>query len=194
MEEEKHHSDETRVNLLMILTLLSGCCGLAYEVLYVRALTTVLGDMFYVHAALLSTFLIGIGLGAKLAHKFFRWLWLFEILTGLYAFAIPAILKYLSQQPVMVSITSSSLITIAATIVLLCLPSLLIGFSIPLFSAYIKLYRQETLAFRTIYKVYNLGAFISVLGVELIMIRFLGVKMSLAVIGSINLHIRNHLL
>ena len=31
-----------------------------------RALTTVLGDMLYVHAALLSTFLVGIGIGAKL--------------------------------------------------------------------------------------------------------------------------------
>jgi hypothetical protein len=29
------------------------------------ALTTVLGDMLYVHAALLSTFLVGIGLGGR---------------------------------------------------------------------------------------------------------------------------------
>lgn len=61
--------------MLTVLTLLSGCCALAYEILYVRILTTLLGDMFYVHAALLSTFLVGIGLGAKLAHKWFRWLW-----------------------------------------------------------------------------------------------------------------------
>jgi hypothetical protein len=51
----------------MALAFLSGCCALAYEILYMRALTTVLGDMLYVHAALLSTFLVGIGIGAKLA-------------------------------------------------------------------------------------------------------------------------------
>ena len=57
------------VRVLMTLALPSGCCGLAYEVLYIRALTTLLGDTLYVHAALLSTFLVGIGLGARLAHR-----------------------------------------------------------------------------------------------------------------------------
>jgi len=96
-----------KVNLLTTLALLTGCCGLAYEVLYVRALTAILGDMFYVHAALLSTFLIGIGLGAKLAHRFLRWLWAFELLTGLYALFLPNILRWASEQSFMSFISSS---------------------------------------------------------------------------------------
>lgn len=59
--EQGSHSGRVWTNLLTSLALLSGCCGLAYEVLYVRVLTSILGDMFYVHAALLSTFLVGIG-------------------------------------------------------------------------------------------------------------------------------------
>ena len=96
------------IGLLSLLALLSGCCALAYEVLYVRALTTLLGDMLYVHAALLSTFLVGIGLGAKLAHRCLRWLWAFEILTGLYALALPGVTTWFSEQPVMISITLSA--------------------------------------------------------------------------------------
>jgi predicted membrane-bound spermidine synthase len=75
VERQGNSGKRLRANLLTALTVLSGCCALAYEVLYVRALTTILGDMFYVHAALLSTFLAGIGLGSKVAHRWLRWLW-----------------------------------------------------------------------------------------------------------------------
>ena len=72
-----NRGSSARIGILTALALLSGCCGLAYEVLYLRALTTLLGDMLVVHAALLSTFLVGIGLGAKLAQRGMRWLWAF---------------------------------------------------------------------------------------------------------------------
>jgi spermidine synthase len=173
--------------MLTVLTLLSGCCALAYEILYVRVLTTLLGDMFYVHAALLSTFLVGIGLGAKLAHKWFRWLWALEILTGLYAIAIPITARWFSQQLVMNLITSSPLLTIFTTVAFMSAPSILIGFSIPLFSGYIKAYSPGILSFQWIYRVYNLGAFISILCVELLLIRHLGVALSLTAVGIINL-------
>ena len=87
--------------VLAALAMLSGCCAIAYEILYIRAMTSILGDMFYVHAALLSTFLVGVGLGSKLAHKWLRWLFAFEILTGIYAVALPIILRWFAQQPVM---------------------------------------------------------------------------------------------
>jgi hypothetical protein len=80
-------ADQPARYLLTLLAFLSGCCALAYEILYMRGLTTLLGDMLYVHAALLSTFLVGIALGAKLAWRAARWLWLLEVLTGLYALA-----------------------------------------------------------------------------------------------------------
>lgn len=180
-------SNKSRMNVLTTLALLSGCCGLAYEVLYVRALTAILGDMFYVHAALLSTFLLGIGLGAKLAHKWLRWLWAFEISTGLYAIILPSVLKWLSQQIVLSVITSSPTLTILATMAFISIPSLLIGFSIPLYSAYVKTLQRKRLAFQGIYKMYNLGAFLSIIGVEFVLIRCFGIRLSLAIVGAINL-------
>ncbi len=173
--------------ILTILAMFSGCCGLAYEVLYVRALTAILGDMFYVHAALLSTFLVGIGVGAKIAHKAFRWLWVFELLTGLYAIFLPAASKWLAQQPIMVLLTGSGALTILTTIGFISAPSLLIGFSIPLFSAYIKARSPDQLAFQRVYRIYNLGAVLSILTVEFVLIRYFGIRLSLAIIGAINL-------
>ena len=187
MNEGTPPSATTRVTILFVLAALSGSCGLAYEILYVRALSTLLGDMLYVHAALLSTFLVGIGIGAKLAHRFLRWLAALEILTGLYALALPPLAKWLSLQPVMIPISASANLTIAATIALVAIPSLLVGFSIPLFSAYIKAAQADRLAFQGVYKLYNLGALLSILAVELILIRKFGVRISLAIIGSINL-------
>ncbi len=180
-------STTSAVRLLTLLAFLSGCCALAYEILYMRALTTLLGDMLYVHAALLSTFLIGIALGAKLAHRFVRWLWALEVVTGIYALALPPFLRWLAELPTMASVTSSPSSTILVTIALLSIPGLLIGFSIPLFSAYIKHRESTELAFQGTYAAYNLGALSSILVVEFLLVRQLGVTWSLVLIGAINL-------
>jgi len=175
-----------RSGLLTLLALLSGSCGLAYEILYMRAMTTLLGDMLYVHSALLSTFLIGIGLGAILARRWFRWLWVFEVLTGVCALALPVVSRWLADQSVMLQITARPSLTILVTIAFLVLPGLFVGFSIPLFSAYIKACAKERLAFQGIYMAYNLGALMSVLAVELFLVQLLGVTWSLAAIGAVN--------
>lgn len=175
-----------KIHVINLLAIFSGCCSLAYEVLYVRALTSILGDMFYVHAALLSTFLLGIGLGSKLARRFLKWLWLFEILTGVYAFSLPFIIRQIAQNQFLVTITSNSWLTIGMTIIFIAIPSLLIGFSIPLFSAYRKALTPERLSFQTIYKIYNFGAFVSILAVELLLIRQLGISKSIYIIGIFN--------
>lgn len=178
-----------RINLLTGLAFFSGCCALAYEILYIRALTTLLGDMLHVHAALLSAFLIGIGLGARLAHRAMRWLWSFEVVTGLYALGFPMLTRAFSELPWMISVTGSSSLTALVTGGFLAIPSLMIGFSIPLFSAYIKAASRDRLAFQRVYIAYNLGAAISVLAVEFVLVRALGIQQSLAVVGAINLAI-----
>jgi len=68
-----------------MLSVISGMGGLVYEVLYLRHLTTVLGDMFYVHIALIGVFLLGNGLGALFADRFRNQLHVFEFANGAYA-------------------------------------------------------------------------------------------------------------
>jgi spermidine synthase len=173
--------------ILTALTISSGGCALAYEILYMRALSSVLGDMFYVNAALLSTFLAGIALGARYAHRVPRWLPGFEIGTGLFAFLMPAILTWLTGQNIIIKITSSPFFTAYATICLLAVPALFIGFSIPLYSAYMKKIQFPGLCFPHIYGAYNLGAIMSVLSVEFFMLRLFGVRASMMIIGGINI-------
>ena len=71
--------------LLPLISFASGVCGIAYELLYARALSLYLGDMFYVSASILTVFLAGLGLGALYAHKRAGDLWALELGIGVYA-------------------------------------------------------------------------------------------------------------
>jgi predicted membrane-bound spermidine synthase len=166
---------------------LSGFCALAYEVLYLRHLTTLLGDMLYVHAALLGTFLVGVGLGAWVAHRFHRWLFAFEMATGLYALLLPSLTDRIGRLPALATIAGAPVLTIAATMALVAVPSVLVGFSLPLLSAYVKALAPGRRAFQGIYTLYNAGAFAGILAVELLMVRRLGIPGALAVVGLINI-------
>ena len=66
----------------MALLVVSGFCGLSYEVLYARLLGNFIGDQFAVTAAILLTFMLGIGFGTLMAHRLWRWLWLIELGIG----------------------------------------------------------------------------------------------------------------
>src|SRR3954452_12393063 len=71
----------------LLLLMVSGFCGISYEVLYGRLLSNFVGDQFAISASILLTFMLGIGFGALVAHRLWRWLWLLECGIGLYAAA-----------------------------------------------------------------------------------------------------------
>ena len=64
--------------VLPVMLFSSGLCGIAYEILYGRLLGNIIGDQFLVSTAILLTFLLGIGLGARFAHRLWRLLWLID--------------------------------------------------------------------------------------------------------------------
>jgi predicted membrane-bound spermidine synthase len=175
------------LHALLVLSLVSGLGGVVYEVLYMRHLSTVLGDMFYVHAALLGMFLLGNGIGAWIAHRFVRYLFAFEFVIGLYAIALPALigayetsfLANLFASPVGKSLFASAL--------LLAVPSTCIGISIPLFSAYVRNKGERRDAFKIVYILYHLAAAVSVILVDFVLIRLVGYSVSLFTIGLANL-------
>ncbi len=69
--------------LLPALVLVSGFCGISYEILYTKLLGNLLGNQFTISASVLLTFLLGIGFGTLYAHRFVRWLWAVEASIGL---------------------------------------------------------------------------------------------------------------
>ncbi len=181
------------LRLLVFFAFVSGMCGISYEVLFSRLLTTYLGDMFHVSAAILATFLLGIGVGALVAHRFLGYLWLVEGLIGLYA-ALLATLAWAFSPVLLKTIhpwtSGHAFAVVMVVFAALSVPSALIGFSVPLFSAYLKYHARETgirLSFDKVYFFYNLGAAACVLAIEYYMLRHLGVRDSLYVVASVNL-------
>ena len=169
----------------------SGVCALGYEVLFIRTLTTALGDALWVHAALLSTFLIGTAVGARVAHRAHRWLAAFEVVIGVYALLFPLMTAWVVSAGALGGVASPVGASLA-TMALVAFPAFAIGFSLPLFSAYVKTVRHEAgatagAAFPNIYGLYNFGAAVGVVLIELLLLRAVGVTWSLRLLGGANL-------
>lgn len=178
--------------LLLVLSIASGWCGIAYELLYSRALTSQLGDMFHVNAAILVSFLLGIGAGAQLSRRAARLLWAVELAIGACALLASAVLG-LSGGKLLASalpgLTSSPAAVVAAGVALTLVPAVLVGFSVPLFAWYVQHAsgdRGAGDAFRRVYRLYNAGAAACVLALELWLLRWLGLQLSLVLLALVN--------
>jgi len=181
--------------LLPALVLTSGFCGISYEILYTKLLGNLLGNQFAINAAVLLTFLLGIGLGTLLAHRFVRWLWAIEAGIGLYAagmvLAMPAIDRLIYGA--LPTLGSSLPATVMTSLVLLWVPAVLIGCSLPLFAAYLSSLR-ETHVFTITYAIYNVGAALTALGMEFVLLRAWGLSTTTLALASLNVAIALSLL
>ena len=168
-------------------------CGIAYEILYARLLTTYLGDMYFVSAAILATFLTGIALGSLLAHRLLRWLWAIELLIGLYAALLATGFSHFGrglQGHIHPLIAGRPIFLVLSVFTTLIVPATLVGTSVPLFAAYFRGYSAPSPAttfFDRIYGFYNLGAALCVLIIEFILLRRLGIRGTLLAMAAINL-------
>ena len=178
--------------IILILSVLSGVCGIAYEILFSRILTTYLGHMFYVNASILAAFMFSLGLGSLLAHRRPALLGKIEIGIGIYALAF-ALLFYTCGETLVGWIATNGYISAPVLVALvfagLMVPSMLIGFSVPLFT----LYRQHltgqshaSRSFNAVYIFYNLGAAACVLAVEYLLLRQAGITAAVALLAGVN--------
>ena len=177
-----------RRHIFSLLLLTSGFCGISYEVLYGRILGNLIGDQFAVSAAILLTFLAGIGLGTLFAHRLWPYLWAVEGAIGLYAMTIAAGSGLLDSF-IFTAFADSRLqlwALLGVCIGLVLAPAFLIGTSLPLFAGYMSRL-VEGLVFSRVYAVYNLGAAIVVLLIEFGLIRSLGIRGGTVAIGILNL-------
>jgi spermidine synthase len=92
---ESGGSSRKKLNLIIISAFtLSGFCSLAYEVLWTRVLSLVLGSSVYAFTIMLATFLVGLGLGSIAFAPFvdrckkpILWFSALEAIIGLFALA-----------------------------------------------------------------------------------------------------------
>lgn len=181
---------KNQYSLLVFLSFLSGVCGLAYEILYAKMISSYLGDIFYISAAVLFTFFLGLGIGSIVAHKFSKYLYAIEAAIGIYSLLAVTIFYFFSDSIVLfayqIPFFGPTVLVILTTLLLL-IPSTLIGFCVPLFTHYLKKIQPKTSSFSTIYLAYNLGAAFCVLLVEFFLIRTFGVFESFLIIIAINI-------
>ncbi|MDD5480399.1 tetratricopeptide repeat protein [Rhodoferax sp.] len=177
--------------LFSLLLLLSGFAGISYEILYGRILGNMVGDQFAVSAAILMTFLLGIGLGSAYAHRLWRWLWAIEAGIGLYglliAFTQPWIERVVYAGAALFADTLAG--SVMVCVLLLLVPAFLIGCSVPLFSGYLNQQNtsQGRASFSLVYMVYNLGAALTTLLIEFFFIRSFGIRGTVALFALVNL-------
>jgi len=129
------------------LFLLSGAAGLVYEVTWTRAFGVVFGNTIFAVSTVLTAFMLGMAAGSRLfgsiADRSLRSLRLFALLEvgiGLYAFAFASILTtvdlfyswfYQSFHP---SFYPLSLVRFVTSIIILLIPTALMGGTLPVLS------------------------------------------------------------
>ena len=178
---------------LPVLATLSGACGLAYEILYIRLFSSYFGDSFLVSGVTLCAVFLGMSFGAWQSHKFLKRLAWIEIGIGLYAFG--AALAFSNWGFEIAAIGAGTWLHGILLGILLGFPAFLIGTCVPLFSALMNTERRKQRdAFAGTYGLYNLGAFLSILVIEFFLIRQLGLQISSYLIGALNLIIGGSLL
>ncbi len=171
----------------VFLLLASGFCGISYEILYGRVLGNLIGDQFAVSAAVLLTFLLGIGFGTLHAHRLWRRLWAVEAAIG-----VCGVVFALGTKPL------DAVLYVAGgwfghgmganvflCLLLLSVPSFLIGCSLPLFAGYLSRLDSGRV-FSRAYMVYNIGAAVTALLIEFWLLRELGIRGTMLVIAGIN--------
>jgi predicted membrane-bound spermidine synthase len=172
---------------LPLLLLVSGFCGISYEILYAKLLGNLLGNQFTINASVLLTFLAGIGLGTLYAHRLVRWLWAIE--AGIGAYAALMALGYTAVESVLYTwvpaIGTSLVACAAAAIALLAVPAFLVGCSVPLFAAYLSTLRSSHV-FSVTYGLYNLGAASTALTMEFVLLRAVGLRAATGVLATLN--------
>ena len=162
--------------IVWILFLLSGACGLIYEVLWCRHLGLIFGNTVQSLSAVLTAFMGGLALGSyiggRLSHRFQRPLMVYgilELLIGVYCAALP---WFLSDHGPLVPFYrslygetgSSSLVVarFAVCFLLLLIPTTFMGATLPVLSQF--LVRSKLGLGRTVGALYAVNTFGAVVG------------------------------
>src|SRR5262249_45994700 len=139
---------------------------------YVGVVAACRGEMVQGEGGVLTRFLVGIGIGAAVARRFSRWLWLIEFLIGVYALIVAgALFGYQDDliRSLVPRVSGGPATTVAVAIAFTVLPACLTGFSVPLFSQSLRRMQRndhEGSSFRRVYWLYNIGAGACVLVME----------------------------
>lgn len=189
--------------LLLIFFLISGACGLIYEIVWQRMLHLVFGTSVYSVATVLTAFMGGLALGSwyfgKKADKSSRPLSLYALLEigiGISALLIPLMIKavtviYIALHRILPQhFTLLTLIKFALCFLILLIPTILMGATLPVASRYI-IRNLAVVGGRVggLYGINTLGAVIGTVAAGFFLIVTLGSNTTTFIAASANIGI-----
>ncbi len=186
--------------LLFAMFLLSGITALVYEVIWEKYMAHFLGAGAYSQAIVLSTFMLGLGVGSRIFGRYaektncqLRLYALIEAGIGVYALAFPFLMKLGESAFVRVITNDTNFTTVLITkfvisFLIMSGPAVLMGGTLPVISKYI--IRHPSYSGRNLSRLYFINALGAVIGCILAgfyLIRLFGLQPSLYAAAAINI-------
>jgi spermidine synthase len=204
IKDETSGQEVPRANpLILLFLLLSGSCGLVYEILWMKMLTLVIGNTVFAVTTVLTAFMGGLALGSFLAGRFIdkikdplRTYGFLEGGIGLYALLLPLLIAgteplfrfvYQGLNP---SFYTFSLLRFVVCGIILLVPTTLMGATLPVLSKHF-VQRQSHVGWN-VGMLYGVNTFGAVLGCSLagfVLIPALGVTVTIYGAALLNLAI-----
>jgi len=189
------------VGWIMLIYFVSGACSLIDEVIWVRLLKLTLGNTVYASSIVVSTFMGGLAFGAFVMGRYsdriskrLRLYVLLETLVTISAVSLPFALKvadnvyvwfYRSYSP---SNSQLLIVQVLISAVILLVPSLLMGSTLPLLGRFVTAFEKESgHLVGKLYALNTLGAAAGCFLAGFVLIRAFGVLGSLYIAAALNL-------
>ncbi len=204
----KKKSDPSAYQFIYLVVLscflVSGISGLIYEVVWTRMLTYVFGGTTLAVSTVLTAFLGGLALGSYIGGKFidhFKKPLLaygaLELAIGVYGLLVPIIFSDNFLAPIWQTVVQmfegvqfiSYLVRFLISIVLLVIPTVLMGATLPVLSRYLTNVRSDIVPFNVgaLYTINTTGAILGTFLSGFILLPYLGVNTTVYIAASLNL-------
>lgn len=184
--------------------LLSGISGLIYEVVWTRMLTYVFGGTTLAVSTTLTVFLGGLALGSFIGGKFidhFKKPLLaygaMELVIGIYGLLVPVIFSDNFLAPIWQTVVQmfegvqfiSYLVRFFICAMLLAIPTVMMGATLPILSRYLTNVRQDTVTFNVgaLYTINTIGAIIGTFLAGFVFLPTVGVNTTVFIAAFLNL-------
>ncbi len=186
------HEAKNRDTALLILFFLSGATALVYQVIWQKLLFTALGVDIHSVAIVVSTFMLGLGLGALFGGEFaerfpdqqITFFIAVEICIGIFGLVSYDLLIAVATMAENLSL----FLTGAVNFVLLLFPTILMGATLPVLVSHLyKMTRNVGLSIGNLYFSNTCGAALGSFFAGFILLNFFAYSETLLIAGAINL-------
>jgi spermidine synthase len=188
------------VPAILVLFVLSGFCGLVYQVAWLRMLTLTFGSTVYAVSTLLTAFMGGLALGSavigRLTPRIRRPLLVYgllELVIGLYGLSTPWMFKTLDGLYILIyqhftpGASAFAALRFVMAMVILIIPTMLMGGTLPVLARFVIRKREQAGAGAGIlYFANTAGAVLGCFTAGFVLIPLLGLRMAILVAAVLN--------